>query len=151
MLKIKETFASRFNKAINLRGLKQVDICNRTGIKKSAMSQYVHGGFVPKQEPLQKIAIALDVSEIWLLGYDAPMSRDSINLSTHESILIYAYRKQSDIQPAVDRLLGIEKMALSPAQDNSVKLAAFGDGETTVPDIGSKEQRANFDASEGEN
>lgn len=59
-----------------MRGLTQKDLCEKTGIPKSAMSQYCSGAFVPKQERTALIAQALDVNEAWLMGYDVPMIRE---------------------------------------------------------------------------
>jgi hypothetical protein len=47
-----------------------------TGIKKSAMCQYCNGHLIPRQIRTHSIALALDVSEAWLMGFDVPMHRD---------------------------------------------------------------------------
>lgn len=77
MMLDRETSAMRLKQAMDLRKFKQVDLCNATGIPKSAISQYVHGKFEPKHGRLSKIAKALDVNEAWLLGYDVPIERES--------------------------------------------------------------------------
>ena len=69
------TFSERLKIAMNIRRMKQVELCAATGIPKSAMSQYLSGAFEPKQTRLWKLAKALDVQEAWLLGYDVPMER----------------------------------------------------------------------------
>lgn len=66
------TFAERFKEALRMRGRTQADICHITGIGKSAISQYMKGSFVPKQQRVYAIAKALNVSESWLMGYDVP-------------------------------------------------------------------------------
>ena len=65
-----DTFATRLKKALAIRNIKQSELCEKTGIPKSAMSQYVNGSFEPKQDRLQILAIALNVNEAWLMGYD---------------------------------------------------------------------------------
>jgi len=45
------------------------------------MSQYCKGTLVPRQIKTQAIAIALDVSEAWLMGYDVPMGREKNSLA----------------------------------------------------------------------
>ncbi|MGN0489432.1 MAG: S24 family peptidase [Ruminococcus sp.] len=73
------------------RNLKQVDIinlaqpyCKKYKIKlhKNDLSQYVNGKVVPGQDKLYILALALNVSEAWLLGFDVPMYRvtDSDNV-----------------------------------------------------------------------
>lgn len=69
------TFTERFKEAMRLRGKTQSDVCRETGIGKSAVSQYVKGSFVPKQQRVYVLARALNVSESWLMGYDVPMER----------------------------------------------------------------------------
>ena len=72
-----ETCAIRLQRALDMRNMKQIDLCNLTGIPKSAMSQYLKGTFEPKQNRLHKIAVALDVSEAWLMGLDVPADRNT--------------------------------------------------------------------------
>lgn len=103
-------FSERLNQAMNIRNMKQNDLCYITGIPKSAMSQYVSGAFNPKQKRTYLIAKALNVSEAWLLGLNVPMEKvENVNfeLSPHEKDVITAYRNQPPMQEAVDRLLGI--------------------------------------------
>lgn len=63
------TFRERLIEAMEIRKLRQSDLCEITGIPKSAMSQYVKGSFEPKQDRLWAIAKALNVNEAWLMGY----------------------------------------------------------------------------------
>lgn len=62
-------FHERLREAMEIRHLRQSDLCEITGIPKSAMSQYVKGSFEPKQDRLWAIAKALNVNEAWLMGY----------------------------------------------------------------------------------
>lgn len=73
---MKEDCSIRIRKAMNLRGMKQVDLVEKTGIKKSALSQYLSGKILPKQDRLTALAKALNVSEVWLMGYDVSMERE---------------------------------------------------------------------------
>ena len=68
--------STRLSQALAARGMKQTDLCNKTGIPKSAISQYISGAFEPKQDRLLLIAQALDVDPVWLMGYDVPMERE---------------------------------------------------------------------------
>ncbi len=65
----------RLREAMTLRDKKQIDLVNETGINRSAISRYLSGEYEPKQNAIYKIAKALDVSEMWLWGYDVPMER----------------------------------------------------------------------------
>lgn len=73
------TTSKRIQEAMDLRGLKQVDLVEKTGISKGALSSYLSGRYVPKQYNTFLIAKALNVSEAWLSGADIPMERDSYN------------------------------------------------------------------------
>ena len=72
---MKDAICSRIQKAMDIRSMKAVDICEKTGIPKSSMSMYLAGKVEPKSDRLYKIAKCLDVAEAWLLGYDVPIER----------------------------------------------------------------------------
>ena len=78
----KEECHIRIKKAMNLRGLTQSDIVEKTNIKKSALSQYISGKITPRQNAIDELSKVLNVSEPWLMGYDVPM-RDN-KLTTFE-------------------------------------------------------------------
>ena len=65
----------RLKEAMRLSGKKQVDLVKSTGIDKGSISNYLSGRYEPKQEAIYKLALALNVSEMWLWGYDVPMVR----------------------------------------------------------------------------
>lgn len=69
------SIASRLREAMDIRGKKQVDLERETGVNRSAISRYLSGEYEPKSKPIYELARALDVSEQWLMGYDAPMER----------------------------------------------------------------------------
>ncbi len=73
---IVEDFSDRLKKAMSDKQMKQVDLCNKTGIDKALISNYLSGKYKAKQDKLHKLAIALDVSEGWLMGYDVDMDRE---------------------------------------------------------------------------
>ena len=77
----KSTFAERLNAIIQEQNIRQIDLCKKTGIGKSAMSQYLRGSFAPKQQKLYDLAEALNVSEAWLMGYDVPRERKIVTSS----------------------------------------------------------------------
>lgn len=83
----KITTADRLSQIMAERGLKQVDIlerckpyCEKFGVKlnKNDLSQYVSGKVVPKQDKLSILALALEVNEVWLMGYNLPPGRDEL-------------------------------------------------------------------------
>lgn len=66
-------FADRLRKALEIRKMKQIDLARKTGITKGAISQYLSGEYVAKQDNLYKIADVLNVDAAWLMGEDVPM------------------------------------------------------------------------------
>lgn len=70
-----EKCATRIAKALSIRGMRQYELCEKTKIPKSAMSQYISGAFEPKQDRLYLIAQALNVDPVWLMGYNVPMEK----------------------------------------------------------------------------
>ena len=72
------TFAQRLREGLNLRGMKQVELAELSGISKYSISHYLKGDWEGKQDAVYELAKALNVSEAWLMGYDVP--RDSVRL-----------------------------------------------------------------------
>ena len=78
---MKETTGTRLKRIMKEKGLKQVDIlkmcepyCKKYNVKleKNDLSQYVNDKVQPKQDKLSILGMALNVPEIWLMGYDLP-------------------------------------------------------------------------------
>ena len=96
------TCAERIKTALSARGMKQAELCRRTNMPKSALSQYLSGLYEPKQDRIYLISQALNVSEAWLMGLDVPMERqdkkkaaslEEVKLSEGEQALIELFRK----------------------------------------------------------
>lgn len=69
------TVGERLSEALTKKGMRQAELCRRTGVHSSSMSLYLSGGYEPKQDKIYKMAKALNVSSEWLMGYDVPMMR----------------------------------------------------------------------------
>ncbi len=67
------SIADRIQEALDMRGMKQSDLAERTGIGKSSISTYLTGEYEPKQRNLYKMAEVLDVNPSWLMGLDVPI------------------------------------------------------------------------------
>jgi transcriptional regulator with XRE-family HTH domain len=106
--------------------MRQADLCEKTKIPKSAISQYISGAFEPKQDRVYLIAKALNVDPVWLMGYDVPMEKKEQpaikNSPTEESLsegekLVLALFRQipEDRQPeALDLLRVALRMQKKP-------------------------------------
>ncbi len=70
-----EACSLRLAKALEIKNMKQADLCKLANVPKSSLSLYLSGAYEPKQDRIYDMARVLDVSEAWLLGYDVPMER----------------------------------------------------------------------------
>lgn len=75
-MKIIDTFQSRLKKAMELRNIKQVDLVEKTNLDKTLINKYLAGVTNARQKKLTILADALNVNEIWLMGYDVSMERE---------------------------------------------------------------------------
>lgn len=78
--------SDRLKEAMYVSNIKQADLARLTGISKGGISNYVTGRYEPKSDIISKLAAALNVSEMWLWGYDVPMERKK-EISPSEPIL----------------------------------------------------------------
>lgn len=104
-------FIKRLKLAIEKSGLTQTEICDRTGITKGALSSYLSGRYIPKNDNTYKLAKVLNVSPAWLIGANVPMywiaERD---ITSADKALLGAYHATDpDIQLAIRLILGLEK------------------------------------------
>lgn len=65
----------RLREALADRGMKPIELAEKTDVPKSMVSYYLSGKSVPKADRIYKMAHALGVNEAWLLGYDVPKVR----------------------------------------------------------------------------
>lgn len=93
-----DTFKCRMAKALSLRGMKQIELSRLTGIDSGTINNYLSGKYEPKQDRLEKIAEALLVDPVWLMGYDVPMKKeknadDNLKLTDGELMLLDLFRR----------------------------------------------------------
>lgn len=100
----------RLREAMTIRGLRAVDLVERTGIPKGTLSYYLSGHTQPKADRLYLLAQALDISEAWLLGYDVPMHR-SVEQKKNDQLakLIVKMRTDTDFYETVAALAGLSE------------------------------------------
>ena len=104
------TTAERLKEAMDLRGYKQADLVERSGINKGALSCYISGKYSPKQNNIYLLAKALNVNEAWLMGADVPMDRD-----------VYAERERCYMNQ-LDRQLDQEGMLEKLCELHEIKI-----------------------------
>lgn len=116
------TTAERLKEIMKIRNMKQVDIIERTGINKGALSSYLSGRYLPKQDNIYKLSQVLRVNPAWLMGLDVPMEIPHLagmgetNLSAEseklaEAISMYnIYENASpEIKQSIDNLIELAR------------------------------------------
>ena len=89
-MQLVDTFQNRLKKAMEIRGIKQVDLVEKTGLDKTLINKYLAGISRARQQKLTLLADTLNVNEVWLIGYDVPMDRDltiGTNLVTNSAVV----------------------------------------------------------------
>ena len=89
------TLATRLKEALQLTGMKQADLVRLTGLDKGSINHYLKGKYEPKSHAIRKLAIALNVSEMWLWGYDVPIERTAFQ-KKNEKLLAVITRLRTD-------------------------------------------------------
>lgn len=89
------TTAERLLEAMRDIEMQPADLARATGINKSSLSRYLSGEYEPKQKAINKLAIALNVSEMWLWGYDVPKERD-IKQKNNDDLVEITVRMRRD-------------------------------------------------------
>ena len=89
---------SRILELMTIYNMNQTDFCNKTGITKSALSNYLNADRIPRQDAIAKIADAFNISASWLMGYDTPMepiknANTMQKVESDEELLIVEYRQ----------------------------------------------------------
>ena len=112
-----ETCGKRIEKALTIRKMKQADLCKLAHIPKSSLSLYLREAYEPKKDRIYEMANVLNVSEMWLWGYDVPMEREeiaapnSMTLTDSEKIMLDLFRRIPESQQNV--LIQMVRGALS--------------------------------------
>lgn len=85
------TFSERFNVALEYREVSPTELLKRLkasgiNLSLSTISQYKSGYSSPKSDRLNAISKCLQVSPVWLMGYDVPMEDVKIDFSDESAI-----------------------------------------------------------------
>lgn len=67
-----EITSKRIKKALSDNNITAQELANKTGINKASISQYVNGTNRPSNVNAHKMSSVLNVSELYLMGFDVP-------------------------------------------------------------------------------
>lgn len=99
----------RLKELLNDCGDTQNEMARKTGLTKSAISNYINGTREPRQDAILKISSTYNVNPAWLMGLDVPKEKgidnlDDRNIKALE--LLSRYEKATpEIQSAIQTLL----------------------------------------------
>lgn len=95
------TTKERIKEILNHYGITQAELCKRSGIKSSALSNYLKGEREPRQDKISMIADAFDLDPAWVMGYDVPMKK---KFETSDRLLMY-YRYFAELNATDQELI----------------------------------------------
>jgi transcriptional regulator with XRE-family HTH domain len=91
-------FAHRLDEAMRQRHIRAYELSRISGISKSNISNYLSGHYKPNRERTTKLANALQVNEMWIIGYDCKMERFELTHDEKKDELLRAINSMSDEQ-----------------------------------------------------
>ena len=99
-----ESCGKRIEKALTIRNMKQSELSKRANVTKSSLSLYIKEAYEPKQDKIYAMAKVLNVSDMWLMGYDVPMETGSFipsELTENEKVMLDLFRVIPESQQKV--------------------------------------------------
>lgn len=101
---------NRINEALELRNMKAVELAELTGLSQGVISSYRKQRWQPKQTALYSMAKVLDVSEMWLAGYDVPMERPLVQKEADNlAVIINKIKNDRRYQDIVSCILELDE------------------------------------------
>lgn len=106
-----KAFGSRIKERRLAVNMTQDELAKKAGYSSRSSINKIEMGLVDiPQSKVMAIAQALDISPVYLMGLEELQNTkesDCNRLDAHETELLNVYRKNPDIQPTIDKILGI--------------------------------------------
>ena len=133
-----DSFQNRLKKAMELNNLKQVDLVEKTKIDKTLINKYLSGTANARQSKLTALADALNVNEVWLMGYDVPIERNlNSNISTQTSaaiVLVYGTIPAGVPMECIEDILDTEEISADMLKGNKQYFGLRVKGDSMSPE-----------------
>ena len=99
------------------KGLTMKDVANAVGVSEATVSRWESGEIANMgRSKIYALSQVLELSPAEIMGIGEEHKKTSeITLTKHEKRVISAYRDKPEMQPAVDKLLGVEEIHTAPA------------------------------------
>ena len=136
---MKSNSSGRLQELMEYYGISRSDIIEKTGIPKSALSMYLSGHRVLRQDRLSDIAEAYNVNEAWLMGYDVPMKKnfstkiENNYISEDDKLLSDFHSLDSQGKSAVRFILDNELKRIKKENELESKLFEIKKSNNIVP------------------
>ena len=105
-----EEIGARIKSLREKNGISQEELAKLVGYtSRSSINKIELGKTNLSQSRITKIAIALNVTPGYIMGWNEEKEED-FEFTNHEKNVIKAYRNKPEMQPAVDKLLGVENV-----------------------------------------
>ena len=108
-----EQFMKRFQEALKMRNMTQIELSRRTGIDRGSINHYYHGHWTPNREKLAMIGSALRVNPVWLMGYDIPYQLPAEPVDDTVTIPVLGTVAAGQPLYATENIVGTEKISSS--------------------------------------
>lgn len=109
----------RLLELMDIYGVNQKDISEKSGVPRSAISMYITGNRVPRQDKIALICEAYNLDPAWFMGYDVPMQRrNPKETAVQDFNMLSKFHKLSDrdkgiIVNMIDQMIGDSQPAVS--------------------------------------
>lgn len=103
------SFCERLKERREMLRMSRSDLAKLLDVVPSAVANYENGVSHPKLEILYKLfeVLQVDANYLYQDEYMANPDPETVYLTSHEKKVVTAYRDQPEMQPAVDRILGV--------------------------------------------
>lgn len=87
--------SERIKQGLEIQEMTQTQLANKANIDKGQLSSYISGKYKPRQNNIDALARALNVSEAWLMGFDVP--RERVSGKTENKQISFTSEKSKEI------------------------------------------------------
>ena len=102
------TTAERLADAMRDAGKMQIEVAKAADLSHSTISRYLAGTVETRQDATHKMAVFLNVSELWLWGYDVPKNRTAEQKKNDDLVQVIAkLRKDPEFFEVVSKLASL--------------------------------------------
>lgn len=117
----------RLREALEKRNMRPIDLANKTGMTRGAISQYLSGKITPKQDKLYLMAQALGVDPVWLMGKNISIE-DNVPPPAQQAqaVLLALFGEKIANKIGVNEVSGdilMDGVPVANRTDNSIALA----------------------------